>query len=334
MRTVLVFLVGAAAAAAQPVTPEQAGVLTFQLDAPETGPVHYYVSTAGRPADTTRALPLVVFFQGSGYGPIYRSAGGVVRNALLLTPQDVPEAHFAVISKPGAPFWAEDADPAADPPAAYSDRLSLGWRTAAGRLVIEDLVGRPWVDPSVVLAVGHSEGSDVVPWVALETPAVTHVATLAGGALSQAFDFVYEFRRLADVGEMSFEESQAYVDSVYADLRAVYAEPERTDREYLGATYLKWASFLGNPPLDALVRLDIPIYAAGGTLDTKAPIANLDYLMLEFIRRGKENLTYRVWSADHSFQEPTEGGVRDRIPDLVADLRRWVGWPPDPQGGR
>ncbi|MEM0961960.1 MAG: hypothetical protein AAGK21_05375, partial [Bacteroidota bacterium] len=188
------------------------------------------------------------------------------------------------------------------------------------------------VDPSLILSVGHSEGADVAPWVAVEVPAVTHVAVLAGGALSMSFDFVYEFRRLVAEGEMTFDEGQRYIEQAYADLRATYAEPTRTDTSYYGGTLLKWHSFLDNPPLDAMLQLDVPIYIAGGTLDEKAPIANLDMAAVAFIRRGKDNLTYRVWEADHSFRQPTENGSVDLLRTIVADIRQWLGWSATPAG--
>ncbi|MEM0964215.1 MAG: hypothetical protein AAGK21_16935, partial [Bacteroidota bacterium] len=319
MRSILLLVALSTAASAQPITPASVGFTHVHLDTPETGPVSFYVSTAGRPADTTRTLPLVVYHQGSGYNPIYWGSRDSLRNALLLDPRDVPEAHYIVIGKPGAPFWIEDFDNRAEPPAAFTERLSLHWRTAAARLAIEHVMDLGMVDPSLILSVGHSEGADVAPWVAVEVPAVTHVAVLAGGALSMSFDFVYEFRRLVAEGEMTFDEGQRYIEQAYADLRATYAEPTRTDTSYYGGTLLKWHSFLDNPPLDAMLQLDVPIYIAGGTLDEKAPIANLDMAAVAFIRRGKDNLTYRVWEADHSFRQPTENGSVDLLRTIVAD---------------
>ena len=91
----------------------------------------------------------------------------------------------------------------------------------------------------------------------------------------------------------------------------------------------RWASFTRDIPLDHLVELDVPILVLSGTTDRNQPILQADYTMLEFLRRGKTNLTYEVLpGVDHFLYEVVvengeEKGIshRDEAFNRVAD---WI----------
>ncbi len=303
------------------MAPEDFGFAPFEIET-EVGPVECFVATGRAPLDTTRSLPLVVYLQGSNYAPIFHGPEGAIRGTLFLGPWDFPDHHYAVIAKPEAPFWAERVG---ETPRAYHEALSLPWRVAAARAVVSDLARQPWVDRSRVAVVGHSEGADVAPWVAVDHPAVTHVASLSGGALSQMYDFVLDIRRRQRSGTVSFEEAEAEVAALHDRYRRIYAAPSASDSLWQGDhSYLRWSSFF-RAPLEAYLALDIPVFVAAGTADEAVPVESADYLPLAFIQAGKENLTYRVWPVDHFYREvTTEGETISRKPDVVSALRSWL----------
>ncbi|MEM6285823.1 MAG: acetylxylan esterase [Bacteroidota bacterium] len=185
-------------ASGQEVEPEDVGFRAYPV-ASAGGIAQVYVSTAGRPADTTRALPLVIYLQGSGYGPIFSGPSDRLSHVLMLKPTDFPGFHYAVVSKPEAPFWAPEAG---EPPTAYHEALTLDRRVGDASAAIDLLAAQPWVDTSRVVVVGHSEGAQVAPALAAANGRITHVAALAASGLSQAFDFVLDVRRRVREGDL------------------------------------------------------------------------------------------------------------------------------------
>ena len=77
------------------------------------------------------------------------------------------------------------------------------------------------------------------------------------------------------------------------------------------------------------MELDIPILYVKGTADRNSSALHSDYIMLEFIRQGKTNLTYLTLpGVDHWLNETVlKDGKRDHISrrkevfDSIAD---WI----------
>ncbi|MEM6289589.1 MAG: acetylxylan esterase [Bacteroidota bacterium] len=317
----LSFLVFAAStASAQEVKPEDVGFRAYPVASVE-GPTEVYVSTEGRPADTSRTLPLVVYLQGSGYGPVYSGPPDRLSHVLMLKPTDFPGFHYAVVGKPDAPFWAAEAG---SPTTDYHEALTLGRRVADASAVIEALTSQPWVDGSRVVVVGHSEGAQVAPALAAANGRVTHVAALAASGLSQAFDFVLNVRRRVRAGELSFEEGEARIAALHDQFRRIEAAPASADSLWRGHSYRRWSSFF-EPPLAAFLSLDVPVFVGIGVYDVASPVESADYLPVAFLLAGKENLTYRAWPTDHRFQETLPDGARvDRRSEVVGALSEWL----------
>jgi pimeloyl-ACP methyl ester carboxylesterase len=311
----------AASTSAQEVEPEDVGFHAYPV-ASAGGAAEVYVSTEGRPADTTRTLPLVVYLQGSGYGPIYSGPPDRLSHVLMLKPTDFPGFHYAVVGKPDTPFWSPQVD---EPTPAYHAALTLDRRVADASAAIDALVSRAWVDDSRVVVVGHSEGAQVAPALAAANTRVTHAAALAASGLSQAFDFVLDVRQRVRAGELSFEEGEARIAALHDQVRRIEASPEAADSLWRGHSYRRWSSFF-EPPLAAFLSLDIPVFVAVGVNDVASPVESADYLPIAFLLAGKENLTYRAWPTDHRFQETLPDGERtDRRPDVIAALLDWLG---------
>ena len=307
--------------AAQDVRPEDVGFRAFSV-ASDSGAAEVYVSTEGRPADTLLTLPLVLYLQGSGFGPVYFGPPERPSHVLMLKPADFAGFHYAVVGKPDAPFWAPARGEATP---AYHRALTLGRRVADASAAVDLLAAQPWVDASRIVVVGHSEGAQVAPALAASNGRVTHVAALAASGLSQAFDFVLDVRRRVREGGLSFEEGEARIRALFAQLRRIEAAPAAADSLWRGHSYRRWASFF-EPPLDAFLSLDVPVFVAVGVDDEASPVESADYLPVAFLLAGKDNLTYRAWPTDHRFQQTLPDGERvDRRPDVVRALLEWVG---------
>jgi hypothetical protein len=80
--------------------------------------------------------------------------------------------------------------------------------------------------------------------------------------------------------------------------------------------------------LDALQQLEIPIYIANGSLDENS-VLSADYIQLDFLRRGKSNLTYKTYPGyDHQFNHQVfqHGQLKEVVPRLTEVLHEAMEW--------
>ena len=254
--------------------------------------------------------PLIVYLHGSTNFPLYwlnpngRYSSGITLNLNSIS----NDYHIILISKPNTPLVdsiriAPSGRKQYPMKEGYREKYSLDWRANSADKVINDALKKMNIDSSTVIVWGHSEGSQVAPAVAVKNKNVTHVISMMGNSLNHLYDFILNERVSAFNGEKSNEEAQSNIDSLYAVFEKIYNDPKSTTKEWFGETYYKWSSFTLTSPLENMLKLEIPIlYVAGG--EDRHSILNMDYAKLEFLRKGKNNLTYKVFpNCDHFFME-------------------------------
>lgn len=287
--------------------------------------------------ETGKKKPLLIYLDGSGNFPIYyRNKNGRTSSSLAIGLRKYYKDYIiAVISKPGTPFYdslrySESGRAWYPENETYRQLYSLDWRAEAASAAINYLVKQLPVDTRQVIVMGYSEGSQVAPRVAVLNKKVTHVVCFVGNALNQLYDFILEARIKVHKDEISAEQGQAIVDSLYAEYEKIYKSPGSTDKYWYGATYKKWASFSKTTPLENMLQLNIPILYIAGGRDNNQTILDMDYARLEFMRKGKTNLTYKVYpNCDHFFQEKrtTDGKTEqtDRLDEVHQFAIDWIG---------
>lgn len=305
---------------------------TISISDKELGQVNYHVYK--NKIDSHK--PLIVYLQGSGNFPLYwLNPNGKYSTSTTLDFKSISNAyHIVLISKPNTPFVdrieiaasGRKQYPVNDE---YREKYSLDWRVDSADKVIVDALQELDVDSTRVIVWGHSEGSQVAPAVAVKNKEVTHVVSMMGNSLNHLYDFILMERMAALNGEKSNEEAQKNIESLYAEFEKIYEDPKSTTKEWFGETYYKWSSFTLTSPLENMLQLDIPIlYIAGGT--DRHCILNMDYANLEFMRKGKDNLTYKVFpNCDHYFMEATsdESGKtewKDHLDEVNEFVLEWV----------
>jgi pimeloyl-ACP methyl ester carboxylesterase len=276
------------------------------LTTKELGTVVIHVTKTNR--DVVK--PLLVYIDGSGNYPLYyrKSSGNYNTSVALNIARYAKEYTIVLISKPGTPFSDSlryNHGRAYYPDNEVYDRYySLPWRAGAASAAINYLVKKLPVDRKHIVVMGYSEGSQVAPAVAVLNKNVTHVVCMVGNALNQLYDFIINARLDADRGKITVEQGQRTVDSLYNEFAKIYASPKATSKKWFGATYLKWSSFSETTPLENMLKLNLPILYMAGGKDNNQTIIDMDYAKLEFLRKGKTNLTYKVYeNSNHSFQE-------------------------------
>lgn len=254
--------------------------------------------------------PLVVWLPGSGAYPHFQNfsdgSRGVSFPPELLAFHD--RAHFMLIDKPGIPFVAEmQFDEKSGRPIPLDSpayRAGLARDNLISRTAIAIAAARETLGDKVdsVVVIGGSEGAQYVFAVAGLAHADKAVAW-GGLALPQYYDFIIDERLRAERGEVSRAEAQVAVERIFADIKAIQADPLSLETRFIGETNRRWSGFGPHAVVDDMLALDIPLLLVQGGDDPKAPIINTDFAMVAFLSRGRTNLDYWVYpDADHSFR--------------------------------
>lgn len=286
----------------------------------------------------TKRKPIMLFIHGSGNEPTFayhKDLGSYAWKGFLEVERYKDEFHVICVSKPGVPLF----DTVAKDPvnfqtsyplnAEFTERYSLEWRAEAASLIIDRAMELLPVDPSRILVIGHSQGGQVAPKVAVLNKKVTHVVMLNSNTLNHLYDFVLQERLASLRGEQSYVDGQTHIDSLLHEYKQFLEDPTNTKRTWNDETYLRWASFSDETPLDNMLKLDIPIYMVASGKDLWGSfIMNTDYAPIAFLQHGRTNLTYRVLpNADHFLQDEIEEAGRTRYvdlkPQLFRDIVRW-----------
>ena len=310
------------------LSPKTLGFTEYSLNSKTLGKVIYYVSSNNQDND----LPVLLYLDGSGPYPLFQYTEMGIGSTVVLNFQELSKTYrIVLISKPSVPFidsviTSANGMPIYPEPDEYRKRLSLEWRVKAANDVINEVLSKQGQQDLTVL--GFSEGAQVGPYLAALNPKVDQLILFAGNGLNQFFDPIINARLKAKVGALSEEEAQTEIDSLFAMYKSIYNNPTSTNNDWWGHSYLRWASFTAKDPIDALRKLDIPIYIANGSLDENS-VLSADYIYLDFLRLGKTNLTYKTYpNCDHQFNELKieNGQVISATPRLNEALDAALKW--------
>jgi pimeloyl-ACP methyl ester carboxylesterase len=325
---------------AQPTKPEDWGLKRFTFHDKTLGPIGFYI-------DTTRIhtkAPLLIDVNGSGAYPLCMLVKGDSSSSIsiffehLVLNQVKDKYHFIVLDKPGMNFCDTIRTNEKNmgkimsdfgPTEYYTKTLSLDWRVSAVRAVISYVIKKGFYDNSKIVVWGFSEGGQVTPKIAADDKRVTHCVAVVGSGLNQLYDPMMTIRVRVAKGEISHEQGQKEMDELLTEYREIFKDPNSTTKMFWGHTYKRWASFGKEETLESLRKLTIPIYMVVGTADNNSPIYGLDYVPLEFIRLGKNNLTYDVCTGcDHGqtiiASENKDLNGKSLYADYVTKIVAWL----------
>lgn len=296
----------------------------------------------GSRAELKKQKPLFFFRQGSRPEPLIEVYQGkfYLRFPFKLK-SFTDEYHLVMVQKSGTLLVADSTYMEAfdkgmqtgDPrflTKKYQANNNLDKATTQCNEVINYLVKQPWVDSKRVIFCGGSEGFTVgANLVANFNKSVTHTILFSGHA-GRRFEYeIYRNRQAVREGKITAEEAQKQIEELYKGWEDVCKYPKSIDKSYRD-TYYAWHSF-STKNLDNLLKINTPLYIAYGTEDGEVTIG-LDYLPLDFIEKGKKNLTLKAYvNYDHQFYElkkDASGKVVDKVyqGDKVSqDFMDWLG---------
>lgn len=279
--------------------------------------------------DSTKTL--LLYTQGSRATSLYQImkengktyVGTVIPFNFDLLPDDYL---FVVISKKGFPFLTK-MDEEFPIPKAYYENQTLAYRTFQADQVINNLIENHENQFEKIIALGHSEGSDVIAKLGTVNKDITHFGYWSGGGNTQFIDFVTFVRKRVDKGEISEEEAQKEINSIFEDFKKIMADPNATDKFWAGKnnSFKRWSTF-SEPPIDNLIQISKPLFVAIGTKDRAVALESAYLIPVEFIRKQKNNLTFKVYpELDHGFgKELKNGKYEDHWSDVFQDFLDWI----------
>lgn len=315
------------------VTDTRFGFKSFIIASKQYGTVEYHVSVDSM--DIRK--PVLIYLDGSGAYPLFQYMKQGVGSTVPLKINELSKKyHIVLISKPGVPMADtvvnDDVSgmPVYKVPETYTQKLSLEWRVNAASTVIEEVKRNFLVDTSRIVLLGISEGFQVGAKVLAINKSITHAILIVGNGLNQLFDFIIQNRLHALQGRISSQEAQQNIDSLYKQYQAIYLENTATDKQWYGHSYLRWASFGNNIPLDNLIHTQIPVLMVAASEDENTSVLSTDYTYLEAIRKGKKNIDYKVYPYNHMMQEIIRDSngkalsVNSHLSEVLGNCFKWL----------
>lgn len=247
---------------------------------------------------------LVLYLQGTAADPLFsveeeNSKFSIYRwfpgDYELLT----EDYSYAVIAKSGIPPIQRTENIKYDK---YHQANTLDNRVKQADTVINYLSQKSGKDLEKIVVYGHSEGAPVAAKLGTVNNKITHLGFWAGNALPDFYDFAIFNSRSVSKGKISNSEAKENILELIQEFKSVSENRNSTVAETKDDySNKRWWSY-AEPPINHLLKINIPIYVQVAGNDQSAPIESTYLIPLEFIRHGKTNLTYEICTAcDHGF---------------------------------
>ncbi len=208
-------------------------------------------------------------------------------------------------------------------PEIYYKENSLDTRVSRTNAVINKLNKK--YNFKKIIVYGHSEGAPVAAKLGTVNKSISHLGFWAGNALPDFYDFLMESRKRLAKGEVTDEEAQKQInETIDYFVNTVAKDKNNTKKDDFGYTNKRWWSY-SEPPLNNLIKIDIPIFVQVGTQDKSAPIDTTYLIPLEFARLGKKNLTYKICvGCDHGFNIKKSGKTIRKWGEIFKGFIAWT----------
>ncbi|KIC94512.1 dienelactone hydrolase family protein [Flavihumibacter solisilvae] len=293
--------------------------------------INYHVYSAKDLKDTDG---IILFIQGSGAQPLFKiikeDGSETIQSQVPFNPDKIPgNFAFVVVSKKCLPF-STDVE-MFKTPECYYENEGLDYRVWQYNEVINQIVKKQIQNPKKLIVIGHSEGTDVVAKLGTLNKKITHIGFWAGGGQTQYYDFALFIRKKLSEGKIDEKTAAQKMDSLFAQIKQIEADPNSTSKSWLDNTYRRWSQF-SEPAVENLLKIDVPIFVAFGAKDISVPVESALIIPIEFSRHNKNNLTFRLYpDYDHSFNKVPTNETERWESHWMDVFEEFMGWANNPE---
>lgn len=241
--------------------------------------------------------------------------------------------HLVVISMPKTPFYSDinhlNKSLCYIPDTSQKQVFRLDYLKAdyienyvlRANNVLDYLSKQKWIDNSKLVVAGHSQGSKVATLLASNNKNITHLGLFGYNPNGRIDQMIRQERKNAENGKQTWDQANGNID-YWTNYWKNVNNPELREAQ---AELIAWNSF-SKPTIDELLTIDIPVFLSYGTNDITSDLCDL--LPLEFIKKGKSNLTVkRKIGLEHNFFEVDDKGNRDhKKPHWIEVMNEFVKW--------
>ncbi len=270
---------------------------------------------------------VLLFLQGSGSDPFMeveiKDKSKYIKSQIPFDLDKIPKNFaFVVISKKGIPFSIKNT--VFKTPKIFYEYESLEYRAKQADEVINYIKKNLINKPTKVVAIGHSEGSDVVAKLGTINKSLTHIGFWAGGGNTQYYDFALFTRKEVQKGNLTELQGKIKIDSLLNQFKEIQKEENSITKFWEGHTFRRWSKF-SEPSIENLLKIKIPIFVTACEKDESVPIESSYLIPIEFIRKNKTNLTFKVYpNYDHSFMIDSEEKTEYHWMEVFDEFMNWT----------
>lgn len=278
--------------------------------------------------ENSKPTNLVLYLQGSSPDPLFTIENNNGQYSIYRWfPGDYKllddSYYYAVIGKTGIPTISsmELTDYTK-----YHQSNSMQNRVLQADLVIKFIDKKLIKGAEKVIVYGHSEGAPVAAKLGTINKKITHLGFWAGNALPDYFDFLLQNSKANWTKELSDSDTYKNTKGLLASFQNI--AQNKNDFNAKGKndySAKRWWSY-AEPPINNLLKIDVPIFVQVAGKDESAPIESTFLIPLEFTRLGKNNLRYEVCIAcDHGFEiEKENGEMVSKWDSIFQEFIRWT----------
>lgn len=278
----------------------------------------YYYQTAD-----SNPTKLVLYLQGTSPDPLFSVEKEKKKFATYRWfPGDYKlldeEYGYAIIAKSGVPP-IQRKEPVNY--GKYHQLNSLDHRVKQADTVINFLATKRIKEVNRIIVYGHSEGAPVAAKLGTINQKITHLGFWAGNALPDFYDFALFSSKAVTKKNISTSDAKKNIKELITEFKKISENRNSTVAESKDDySNKRWWSY-SEPPINNLLKIDIPIFVQVAGKDESAPIESTYLIPLEFIRLDKENLTYEICAeCDHGFVV----GEKDMWNEIFLNFINWT----------
>ncbi len=285
--------------------------------------------------------PLLLFIQGSyPEALIYTYQKNECFSILdnLIHEELLKKYNFVLISKPGISLCA-DYDHRDEflnknfQEKTYYENDYLNYYVQSARQVIRYILRKKLANPKKIFVVGHSRGYGIAAKLsALYPHLITKTVCMSAHVLFQDETYIHDARRKEMRKELTPEQAQQNIDSVYEKLHGLKywvnrKELQKKDPKNYAFSYTNY-TFNFDTSLDYLLKIKGPLLVVYGTNDPASE--SNDLLPYFFMKAHKSNLTIQCYPGyDHNYTKwsPDAKGKlqeEDHWADVFDKIDQWL----------